>query len=426
MANVTVTPAQLQGEVHIPPSKSDVHRAILCAALAKGTSRISPVVFSNDIQATIHCVKALGAAVDYTPATQTLTVDGTNLPGGKQAELNCGESGSTLRFLIPIAAAGGVTAAFTGEGRLPQRPIGIYLDTLPKAGVTCQTGGGLPLTISGQLQSGTFTMPGNVSSQFITGLLLALPLLNGDSKIILTSPLESVGYIHMTLDTMAKFGVTARQTGYGYFIPGNQQYQPVAYTTQGDWSQAAFFLTAGALQGSITVTGVDITSAQGDKEILDLLTRFGAEVTAGKSSVTVIGKPLRGITIDAQQIPDLVPVLAVAGALAQGTTSIINAQRLRIKESDRLEAITNALNNMGANVTQRPDGLKITGVPKLRGGTVEGCNDHRIVMAASIAALGAKQPTVITDGESINKSYPSFFEDYNRLGGNANGINMGQ
>lgn len=240
MSNVVITPAALNGAITVPPSKSAVHRAVLCAAMAKGMSKIRGVDFSNDIKATISCVRALGA--DIQAEGDTLTIDGTRLFSQKQAELNCGESGSTLRFLIPIAAAGAVTACFTGCGRLPQRPIGIYLDCLAEKGVSMQTEGGLPLTVSGALCSGVYSLPGNVSSQFVTGLLLALPLLGGDSEIRLTSPLESAGYIDMTIETMAQFDVQVQKTGASYFIKGGQRYIPRDITCEGDWSQAAFSL----------------------------------------------------------------------------------------------------------------------------------------------------------------------------------------
>lgn len=423
MSQAVITPQKLSGAITIPPSKSDVHRALICAALSGGKSTLYPVDLSNDIKATISCIEALGGKIQYD--NKKITVDGSHMFENKNAVLNCKESGSTLRFFIPIAAAGNVAAVFNGEGRLPERPIGIYLDALPKAGIKCSTRGGLPLEISGQLKSGVFEIPGNVSSQFITGLLFALPLLEGDSKIVLTSPLESVGYINMTVNVMKKFGVEINAQQNKYIIKGNQSYKPCNYATDGDWSQAAFFMCAGALSGETTVNGININSTQGDKEIAEILKRFGADVKIYENSVTVKPGKLKGIEIDARQIPDLVPILAVTGAFAKGTTRIINAERLRIKESDRLSAISNALNALGARVKELPDGLEITGVERLSGGTAEGCNDHRIVMAMSIAATMATDTVTITDALSINKSYPDFFEDYNNLGGSANVINLG-
>ena len=415
MNNVNVEPSQLNGTVAIPPSKSDVHRAIICGALSRGKCVISPVDLSEDIKATIGCVETLGAKVNINDGI--LTIDGSEMFKGNYYEIFCNESGSLLRFIIPVVSAVGISATFTGAGRLPERPIGIYLDCLPKAGVKCTTKSGLPLTVEGQLQPGTFEIPGNVSSQFITGLLFALPLLKEDSKIILTSPRESVAYVDITINVMKKFGVIIETTDYGYFVKGNQKYIPQNYTTEGDWSNAAFFMTAAAIKGDITVTGVDKNSAQGDKEIAEILKRFGAKVEFTDNGVRVQKGDLKATDIDARQIPDLVPILAVCATFAEGTTHITGAERLRIKESDRLSAIANAINKLGGNVIEKPDGLVITGVKSLKGGTVQGVNDHRIVMAMSVATLMATDTVTITDMESIKKSFPNYFEEYNRLGG---------
>lgn len=422
MSIVKYLPFTPSGSVTAPPSKSDVHRAIICAALSKGVSTISPVALSNDIKATIGCIEALGAKTHI--ENNVLTVDGTQLFSNKTATLDCGESGSTLRFFIPVAAVGAVNAEFIGSGRLPQRPIGIFTDLLPNFGVNCETEGGLPLKISGSLQSGTFKIPGNVSSQFITGLLFALPLLENDSDIVLTSPIESVGYINMTIYTMSKFGVEIETTDFGWHIKGNQSYKPCSYTTDGDWSQAAFFMVSGAINGSITVNGVNRDSAQGDRKIAELISQFGAEVLQTDTSVTVKSGKMHAITIDASQIPDLVPVLAVCASFAEGTTRIINAQRLRIKESDRLKTTANLINNLGGNVRELSDGLEITGVNQLIGGSADGCNDHRIVMSAAVCAAGLDGEIECSDALSINKSYPEFFNDYNSIGGRANVLDI--
>ena len=384
MSDVKFSPFVPNGTVNVPPSKSDVHRAIICAAMANGVSRISPVALSNDIKATIGCIKALGA--DAVLENNVLTVDGTNMYKNKTALLDCGESGSTLRFFIPIAAVGNINATFVGKGKLPQRPIGIFTEALPKAGTVCKTEGGLPLEIKGQLKSGIFEIPGNVSSQFITGLLLALPILEGDSEIVLTSPLESVGYIAMTIRTMKQFGVNIQATEKGWHIKGGQSYKTCDYTTDGDWSQAAFFMVLGAVSGKVTVKGVAKDSTQGDKKCAEILARFGAKVTQLDNEVTVEKGELKAITIDASQIPDLVPVLSVCAAFAEGTTKIINAERLRIKECDRLKATAELLNNLGGKVKELSDGLEITGVSSLKGGNVNGYNDHRIVMSAAVCA----------------------------------------
>ena len=404
MSNVVLEPKMLSGLVAVPPSKSAAHRAVICAALAQGVSVMEPVELSNDIRATIDCVKELGAAVSL--IGKRLTIDGKMMFTNTEATLDCGESGSTLRFMIPVVGAGNVKAKFIGHGRLPERPIGIYLECLPKAGVNCVTEGGLPLSINGQLKPGIFEVPGNVSSQFITGLLLALPLLKADSEIVVTSSLESKSYIDMTLSAMNRFGVTAIETENGYKVYGNQSYKPQHLN-------------------NVSIENLDTASYQGDKAIYQLLRQFGADITINGQVLSCKHNKLNGIEIDAENIPDLVPILAVVAALAEGTTTITGAARLRIKESDRLHAITEGLNKLGADITELPDGLRINGVKSLNGGAVQGYNDHRIVMALSVAATRATEPVIITDAESINKSYPSFFEDYNNLGGNANVINMG-
>lgn len=422
MSDVKFSPFVPNGTVNVPPSKSDVHRAIICAAMANGVSRISPVALSNDIKATIGCIKALGA--DAVLENNVLTVDGTNMYKNKTALLDCGESGSTLRFFIPIAAVGNINATFVGKGKLPQRPIGIFTEALPKAGTVCKTEGGLPLEIKGQLKSGIFKIPGNVSSQFITGLLLALPILEGDSEIVLTSPLESVGYIAMTIRTMKQFGVNIQATEKGWHIKGGQSYKTCDYTTDGDWSQAAFFMVLGAVSGKVTVKGVAKDSTQGDKKCAEILARFGAKVTQLDNEVTVEKGELKAITIDASQIPDIVPVLSVCAAFAEGTTRIINAERLRIKECDRLKATAELLNNLGGKVKELSDGLEITGVSSLKGGNVNGYNDHRIVMSAAVCAARSDEDITATFAMSINKSYPDFYIDYNSIGGKANVLDL--
>lgn len=417
MSQAIVAPSKLCGSVTVPPSKSVAHRAILCAALARGISHINHVADSEDMRATIGALEALGIVIQR---------DGDHIlvdSSGKwedEADIDCLESGSTLRFLIPILAALGISAKLTGQGRLPYRPLNTYLECLPPHGAILKTHGGLPLEIDGGLIPGEYELPGNISSQFITGLLLALPLLPGDSRIRLTTPMESAGYIDLTLSVLHDFGIHIRTVEGGWEVPGWQQYQPRDYTVEGDWSQAAFFLAAGALGGEISIHGLRRDSAQGDRESAALFQRFGAQVQWQEEVLIVSGAPLCGIQIDAAQIPDLVPVLAATAALAKGRTVITGAARLRLKESDRLEAMTKALTTLGVTITQQPDGLVIDGVPQLSPGTVDGCNDHRVVMALAIAALNGGNPTVITDANSVAKSYPDFFEEYNRIGGKAN------
>lgn len=384
----------LRGSVEVPPSKSVAHRAMICAFLAGG-GNVNPLARSKDMQATAQAIAALQN-------------------GGEVCD--CIESGSTLRFMIPVAAALGKTVTFIGSGKLPERPIGDYLRLLPEHGVTCESGGGLPLKISGKLTGGRFELAGDVSSQYITGLLLALPLLGTDSEIVLTTALQSKPYVDMTIDVLCRYGVEVTETENGYFIRGNQTFKVQDFTVEGDWSQAAFFLAAGAIGGDITVSGLNPKSTQGDKEIVDVLRRFGAKITATDNTVRAEKAALCGITLDATDIPDMVPAVAVVAAFASGTTVIKGAERLRFKESDRIESVAQNLKRMGVEVTVTPDGMIISG-GAVSGALLDGCNDHRIVMAFSVAGLFADGTTTITDCESVNKSYPAFFEDFNRLGG---------
>ncbi len=422
------TSGALHGTVNIPPSKSVAHRAMLCAALAEGRSTLSPIELSNDMRATINAITALGAHVEFSDGK--LTIDGIgniskNHADNEPVDINCIESGSTLRFIIPIAAAVGINGRFIGEGTLLPRPIGIYTELLPKAGVECFTEGGLPLICRGKLRSGEYEIRGDISSQFITGMLYALSLCEGDSKLILTTPLQSSAYVDMTTCCMADFGVKVERTDYGWFIPGGQKYTPRDYTVEGDWSHTGFFLAAGALGSELTLRGLRMDSVQGDMAALELFRGFGADITEQDGTLTVRKGTLHGQHINAEQIPDLVPCLAVCAALCDGTTIIDHAERLRIKESDRLASTASMINALGGKVTELPDGLKIEGVSEFTGGTVDGCRDHRIIMSAAIAALSASGEVTITTPHSVNKSYPSFFDVYNSLGGNANVINMG-
>ena len=411
---------RLCGTVSMPPSKSAAHRAIICASLAKGKSVVSPVDMSNDIRATIECMRKLGAFIEFDG--EKLVIDGTDTFSKEKVCLDCGESGSTLRFLIPVCAAGGANAEFIGHGKLPERPIGIYLDCLPEKGVECMTEGGLPLKISGHLNSGIYRVIGNISSQFITGLLLALPLLKNDSEIILTTDLQSASYIDMTTDIMESFGVYTERTENCWKISGGQSYQPQNFKVEGDWSQAAFFMTAASLNGKITIDNLNVNSRQGDKECMNIYRRFGARITENGGNITIENDAVKGIEIDARNIPDMVPALAVTAACAEGVTVIKGAERLRIKECDRLAAMADGLSRLGADIKETNDGFIITGVKSLNGGEVKGYNDHRVVMSLAVAAACTGGDVIISDMESINKSYPRFFEDYRKLGGIADVI----
>lgn len=406
-----------KGQVRIISSKSDGHRSLIAAALAEEESVLFVDGWSDDLEATVRCLEALGAEIYKEPSGIEVVPISRNLDKG--IVLDCGESGSTLRFLLPVAAALGRKAVFEGKGRLPERPIGILLEELAQHGCTVSSDK-LPVELEGKLQSGVYTLPGNISSQFITGLLFALPLLEGDSEIRLTTDIESKGYIDMTLKTLKIFGVEIRENEHGWFIPGRQTYRgPRMRFTEGDWSNAAFWLTAGAIKGSIGCQGLDMESAQGDRAIVSLLEEFGAETKTILNQITVTNKEMKGIRIDASQIPDLVPILCIAGAAAEGETVITNAGRLRIKESDRLAAMAECLQKIGVEVEEREDGIVIAGGCNPSEGeiVIDSHGDHRIVMAMAIAAVSLGVDITIEHADAVNKSYPSFFAELTKLGG---------
>lgn len=402
-----VHPSSVSGRFIAPSSKSASHRTVIAAALARGESRIGGLAVNDDIAATIKACEALGARVEH--SGDNVRVSGIIQPL-KNARIDCGESGSTLRFMLPIAAALGVNAVFTGEGRLPSRPIHMLLDELCKNGMKTDYAGDMPFGINGTLNSGTYTIGGGVSSQFVTGLLFALPLLNGDSEIVIEGRLESKPYVELTVSTLKAFGITIEERATSYFVKGNQKYTNNNIRVEGDYSGAAFLLAAAALVGEVGCEGLREDSLQGDRAILPLLERFGAQVSRQSGRITVKQGRLSGIEIDAADIPDLVPVLAATAAFAEGTTIIKGAARLRIKESDRLAAVSAMLGGLGTEISQTDDGLIITGKPELSGGEAQSFGDHRIAMAAAVAALRCKNPVVIHGAECVRKSYPDFFE----------------
>lgn len=419
--DIRVSPSVLEGSVAAISSKSDAHRILIAAALANEETTIKCNILSEDIKATISCLNSLGA--DITTSDSEIKV----VPIAEvknEATLDCNESGSTMRFMLPVAAALGVNATVTGSGRLPSRPIMPLRREMENNGVTFTPPWEFPIKINGQLQSGGYSLKGNVSSQFITGLLFALPLLNGDSTLRLIPPVESRSYIDMTVDTLRKFKIEIEEKDNTFYIKGNQKYlSPKEITVDGDWSNAAFFLTAGALGKGVTMTGLNINSLQGDKAVIEILKKMGAEVKIDGDRVTVSGGNLKGTQIDAQNIPDLIPVLSVAAASADsGLTVVTNAQRLRLKESDRLAAISECLNNIGNVNSETDDGIVIWTDEKLRGGNVFSFNDHRMVMSMAVASIKAKEDIVIRDAQAVNKSYPTFFDDFKKLGGKADVI----
>jgi 3-phosphoshikimate 1-carboxyvinyltransferase len=322
--------------------------------------------------------------------------------------------------LIPVAAALGIEAVFTGEGTLKERPVDLYADLFKEKNVKIEfCDGKIPVKISGRLSAGKFFIPGNITSQFATGLMFALPLLSGNSEIILTSPLESAPYADMTADVLKSFGVVVQKTLNGYYINGGQHYMSATYIVEGDFTQAAYFACAAAINGDVTIKRLNLKSMQGDCRIIDILREFGAKVYfEGNVLRALRGNGLKGIKIDASDIPDLIPVLSVVAAYAQGETVIYNAKRLRLKESDRILTICEMLKSIGANAEKTDDGLVIHGSAgeKLMGGYVKSFNDHRIAMAAAVAGIKTKDGVAVDDMSCINKSYPMFLKDFEGLG----------
>lgn len=414
--NKTILPGARTGEVHIPASKSQAHRMLLCAAMGEEEVTLRCRGLSKDILATVACLKALGASVDA--EGEVLHLRPVSAPPSGLCLLPCGESGSTLRFLLPLVGALGASAVFEREGRLPERPIEPLRRELCRNGMDIR-GDGARLYCSGQLRPGAFSLPGNISSQYISALLMTLPLLEGESTLHIEGALESAAYVAMTEEVLRLGGVQTEKTGAGYRIPGGQRcrFAP-ELSVEGDYSNAAFFLCAGALsERGIRVTGLDPQSRQGDRAIVPLLEEMGAQVASDGSSVTVKRAALHGITIDASPIPDLIPVLSVVAAAASGETRVIHAQRLRLKESDRLHSTTQMLRALGAEAEELPDGLVIRGGRTLAGGTVDACGDHRIAMSAAVAGGICRGAVTICGSECVQKSYPDFWTDFQQMKG---------
>ena len=424
--DVVISPQPLRGQVAAIPSKSMAHRLLLLSALCDGITDITLASSSADIDATLRCVTALGASVARTRQGMRmvpLTVRGARV----RARLDVGESGSTLRFLLPVVAALGRGATMHGHGRLAERPLSPLDAQLEAHGVTLSTPGSFPLTVSGMLTPGRFELPGSVSSQFVSGLLMAAPLLDGDVEVAVSEPVESRGYIDLTISALATFGVTVRErrTLQGtapcrsFIVPGTARLSsPGRCGVEGDWSNSAFWLAAGSLDTyPLAVTGLDLQSRQGDRSIMAALSLLGARVSRSSSTVTTSREVLRGRVIDVSSIPDLAAPLAAVASVAHGSTRLTGAARLRLKESDRLETIRAALSAMGGRAQVQGDELLIEGVGRLPGGTVDAAGDHRIAMMAAICAAYAAGPTTIRGAECVAKSYPGFFDDFRALGG---------
>ena len=417
MDNITIRPESLKGCVVIPPSKSVAHRAIIGAALSKGKCVIDNIAMNADIIATLNGIRALGSDYKYEEKKQRLTVF-LRKEASAENIIDCGESGSTIRFLMPIALLSGKNNTFICHGRLIKRPMKPYFDNFKKYGIEYKTGKD-SIKTKGTLKSGTYNIPGDVSSQFITGLLYALPLLDGDSEILITGTPESTGYIDLTLDVLSKFGINIENENYlKYKIKGGQKYKPANITVEADYSQAAFYLVAGAIGCDVECVGLREDSRQGDKEILDIIERAGGKLIKTEKGIKAWHtQNMHGIDLDGRNIPDLIPVVSVMLSFCKGESNITNVGRLRMKESDRLSAICEELSKIGVQIEEGKDYIKIIGGETVNCEKVSARNDHRIAMALAIAACRAEGEEFVIEGgkSAVKKSYPDFFEVYENL-----------
>jgi len=414
----------LEGEVWAPPSKAYTHRMLIAALLSNGTSKISNPLVSDDTKATLRAVKAFGAEAELQKKRWTISgVDSLRAP---KKPIDCGESGATLRFMIPVVALAPGPSIFTFGSSLERRPIAPLLQSLKQLGtessLQLKEEKSLVRIHGGGIRGGKTSIRGDVSSQFISGLLFACPRAKLDTEVDVTTPLESRSYVQMTIEVLSKHGirVSASDDFARLKIPSNQTYKPCDHEVPGDFSSASFLLAAAAVMPSkVKVKNLDRHSIQGDRAILDIMAEMGSKVRAGDEYVEVQGgQQLNAIEVDARDIPDLVPVCAVLACYSKGTSRIYNAKRLRYKESDRLASLHLELKKMGAEITMKEDELIIRGPCTIHGATIDPHNDHRIAMACAVAALGAGGETKIQNSECVSKSYPSFFDDLRLLGAN--------
>ena len=411
-----IDPAKMGGKINAIASKSYAHRMLLCAMLSNDDVVLKGTTLSKDIEATLNCVQALGSVV--TRKKDEYIIKKANKVS-EDIVLDCIESGSTLRFILPIALALGKSCKVIGREGLAKRPLKELLDTLREHGAIID-GDSLPLNISGKLTAGDYKIKGDVSSQYITGLLMALPLLDGDSTISIEGELVSTKYIDITKDVLKDFGIKVEDLDGGYYVHGNQTYkQQKELRVQGDWSNAAFWLALGALNSEVKIDGLFFESVQGDREMIQILMNMGAKVSLRGTQIIVAPNKLHAITLDAKDIPDLVPIVSIVMARADGISTIKNVDRLRIKETDRLQAVLDVLKIMGIKARYVDNELQILG-GKINAFEVDSYNDHRMVMMAAIAASIADGKCAINNIEAVNKSYPNFFEDYKLMGGKVN------
>ncbi|MDR0314429.1 MAG: 3-phosphoshikimate 1-carboxyvinyltransferase [Oscillospiraceae bacterium] len=414
-----INPTQIGGEISSISSKSHAHRVLICSAFSDSpTEIIMDEIISKDIEVTMGCLTALGCGIKKLKSGGIIVSPIKHY--NKDPILDCDESGSTLRFLLPIVSAIGANATFTGCGRLPQRPISQLLTQLSAHGITFSSSS-LPLTISGKMQNGIFELSGSQSSQYISGMLLALPLLCGIGEIKLMSHLQSKSYVDMTVSVMRDFGADVQELSGGYRVTAPQGYKsPGTVQIEGDWSNSAFWLCLGAISKSVVCKNLNIGSSQGDKAIVEILKKYGANVDVSGHDIKVSPNKRKAFYADAADIPDLVPILSVIASAADGVSKISNTQRLKLKESDRIESTLNMLRSMGGKAEYEDGTLIIHGQKELSCGTVDGAQDHRIVMSAAIASCLCHGKLKITDALAVCKSYPHFFDNFKDLGGLVN------
>jgi len=412
----TVSRSELEGSVRSVPSKSCTHRALILAALSHGTSRISNPLGGMDTEATRKVLLAMGISFEKEDAGWRVESAGIKAPS---AMLDCENSGTTLRIMTGVSSLLKEKVVLTGDDSLKKRPMSPLLFSLEKLNVECGSingNGCAPVFVNGPMIGEETEIRGDISSQFISSLLIACPLKEDDTNITLTSPLTSAPYVEMTTSMMKAFGVSCEREDERFIVSGNQAYSPLSYTVPGDYSSAAFPLAAGALSGAVTVQGLDPEDMQGDKKIIEILKNFGAEVKVRGWDVTASIGELKGCMIDMASVPDLFPIVATIATQAEGKTILFNAKHLRYKESDRIATVTEFLRNMGADIQEREDGCVIEGPCTLKGATIDTHGDHRIMMASAIAAIVADGRTIIEDCNCHEVSYPTFKEDLISLG----------
>ena len=407
----TIHPSQVSGEVRPPCSKSYAQRALAAALLSDGETTLSNIELCDDTRYAMNVITGLGASVRQTGPTEYV------IRGGLAPitdTINTGESGLATRLFTPIAALCDRRMTITGTGTMLRRPIGMMIDPLRNLGVQVRSNGYLPITVQGPLRGGETDVEAYVSSQFLTGLLMSLPLAEGDTILHVEQP-NSLPYLAVTVDLASKFRIRMEHNGFReFFIPGGQHYHPVKLHIEGDWSSAAFMLVAGAIAGEVTAKRMNTLSLQADLAIIQALTKAGAVIITTPDEITVRKRELTGFDFDATQRPDLFPILAVLGANCEGTTHIRGVNRLVYKESNRAEAIVSEYTKLGMDVALEDDVMTVRG-GSLSGGTIDSCNDHRIAMAAAIAALAASGPVTITNAQAVTKSYPRFWDDLDSI-----------